>query len=93
MRYIILTLLIVVSGCTFKAEPSDLDFDGRLTNCVDTRDGETFSIIRDREHIFNTRIGLNGIGYATIIDTDGRERSITSAMDSYLKCTVVERKL
>lgn len=79
MRYLILILL---AGCTMNADPT-ASFE--FNKCVDTRDGETFTLVGST--VRNGRYGIGTPSCVDIDDTTGRKHTLCGG-NVWLKCEI-----
>lgn len=77
----VVLLLLVVVGCTFEGKYNG---EKRILECKDFRDNEVFQF--NTENIFSIKVRPSGRASFRVIDTEGRERYLTSTMESYMKC-------
>lgn len=79
--------VLVVCGCTAgvdEAETRKLNV-GRVIDCKDKRDGETFTYRGDDVH--NLRIGIAGADSCfSVTSTDGKAREMCKSHEAWLKC-------
>ena len=83
MKFILILVLLV--GCTVDA---DIQHSNKHMLCTDIRDGETFSYRTNTAH--NARMGWGSDSSVDIIDDNGTERTLTSSMTAYWKCTEIK---
>ena len=78
-----LFFVLLLAGCTMSGSGSNV-----AANCVDTRDGETFTTVEDT--ISNVRIGIGADSCADVLDIDGNVRTMCTSDNAWLKCKPVE---
>ena len=83
MRYLILVLL---AGCTIESGSGGVTAAFEFNECVDTRDGETFTLVGNTAR--NGRIGIGVPGCVDIDDTTGRTRTLCTEDSVWLKCEI-----
>ncbi len=82
-KLIILTMSVVLCGCTVDAELSEESKNKNMV-CTDSRDNEVFSF--NSNTITNIRQGIGADSSVDIIDDTGGKRTLKSSMELYIKC-------
>ena len=83
MKILIISLLLI-SGCTMKAEVSEDDLN-KIKICTDTRDGEVFSF--NTNSMTNVRAGFGGAESSVdIVTFEGKKMTVYARMEAYIKC-------
>lgn len=83
-KMILIFVVLIFTGCTMDGKV--INHDGKIRNCIDTRDKETFSF--DPNKITNTRIGIGAPSCFDVVDEAGKKRMLCTDMASYIKCTL-----
>lgn len=76
---------LFLSACTMEGSLSESS-KNKNVKCTDTRDGEVFTY--NTNTATNVRIGTSG-GSLDVVDSNGVSRHLSSPMELYLKCVVV----
>jgi len=79
MKYVLLALLL--TACTYDAGTVG---PGQVLDCKDFRDGETFTI--RSENMGNFRGGIGTDSCISGRDDNGKERTLCSSMQQFIKC-------
>ena len=78
-------IVLLAAGCNMKGGDIAEKDRNKLMVCKDTRDGETFSF--NTNTITNLRVGLVGAPTTfNVTTTDGKEKTLSSTMETWLKC-------
>ena len=78
---------LVVGGCSAGVDEAEVRRlnAGRVIDCKDTRDGETFTYSGGDVH--NMRIGVAGADSCfSVTSTDGKAREMCKSHEAWLKC-------
>ena len=76
--------LVLLAGCSMEGKLAEKDLN-KVMACKDLRDGETWEF--NTNTVKNIRAGFaGGATSATLTDSNGRDRTITSDMNAYIKC-------
>lgn len=78
-------LLSIIAGCTVKGGEVVGEDKNKIMDCTDIRDGDIFSF--NTNSITNIRLGIGSPNTADIVTLSGKNMTISSGMESYIKCT------
>jgi len=77
-------MLMLLVGCTI--ESGDVTASYEFNKCIDTRDGEEFTLVGNTAR--NARVGIGAPSCVDIDDTTGRTRTLCSYHTAWIKCEV-----
>lgn len=77
-------IVLLAAGCTMDGGKVAEKDKNKIMVCKDTRDGETFSFSTNT--ITNMRAGIGAPSTFDVVTTDGKARTLSSDMGSWLKC-------
>jgi len=84
----LLPILFILIGCSVEGNLSQESKDKRQS-CVDTRNNEKFSYHTNSIHNIRIHIGNITESSMDIIDNSGNVRTISKAMELYIKCSEI----
>lgn len=81
---IALISLLCLQGCTVDGGDVAEHDKNKIMECTDTRDGEKFSF--NTNDVKNVRQGIGAPSAFDVTTTDGKEKTLSSDMETFLKC-------
>ena len=89
-KLLTLITIVLLTSCTIEGKLDESD-KNKLTECIDTRDGEVF--IFNTNTITNVRLDLiNSTGSFDIITLEGIKKTLNSNSEIFLKCTEKDKE-
>ena len=76
-------MVIFLSACTMEGSVNEKQ-KNLISECIDTRDGETFYF--NTSDIKNVRIGIGADSCFDVIDSNGIDRHLCKSHEQWLKC-------
>jgi len=84
MKQLIITSLLLLSGCTFEAQVEE-EYLNKQYDCIDNRDNSVFSY--NTNNVYDIQIGIYGTNSFNLVDDDGIIHHLEESEFGYIACT------